>query len=333
MYRDEWSEQRAVGVRLGEFVACWGIDRSTHARWLKAKDGKKRAHARRIGEAVIEQVVTIDRQYRSTWDARAIAHVVKISPTTVQSVLNEIRGPRPQPVKFPHTCRTAFLRRDVMWSSDFWDKLPGGRHLIKTLDEMSDYRLGWEGPVAETAAVVVSHAEGIIRRMGYAPLVWKYDHGSQFTSDLFQEFLADYRIVAYPIPCRSPWVNGRVERDHQDIQRWMIPVNADSSNEALEKEADEGFRMLNFIKPRQWLGYRTSAEVYFTSPGIEDIDRDKFIRSIEYLKLDMGGHGGERLHRRAVRLALQQWRLYGEWEVRPREAKFVNRSGDSNVAN
>lgn len=333
MYRDEWAEQRAVGVRLGEFVECWGIDRSTHARWLQPADAKKREHARRIGEAVIQQVVTMDRQYRSTWDARAIAHEVKISPTTVQSILLEVRGPRPRPVEVPHTCRTAFLRRDVMWSSDFWDKLPGGRHLITTLDEMSDYRVGWEGPVAETAEVVVRHAEGCIRRMEQAPLVWKYDHGTQFTSKRFQQLLADYRIVAYPIPCRSPWVNGRNERDHQEIQRWMIPVPADIMDEALEKEADEGMRMLNFIKPRQCLGYRTSAEVYFTAPGIEDIDREAFIRSIEYLKLDMGGHSGERLHRRAVRLALQQWRLYEEWDVQPREAKFVNRSGGSNVAN
>lgn len=332
MYREEWAEQRTVGVRMREFVECWGINRCTHTRWLKPVGAKKREHARRIGEAVIQQVVTIDRQYRSSWDARAIAHVVKISPTTVQSILLEVRGPRPKPAKFPHTCRTAFLRRDVMWSSDFWDNLPGDRKLIKTLDEMSDYRVGWDGPVAETAAVVVRHAEGAIQRMGHAPLAWKYDHGTQFTSKLFQELLADYRIVAYPIPCRSPWVNGRVERDHQEIQRWMIPVNADISDEALEKDVDEGMRMLNFIKPRQCLGYRTSAEVYFTARGIEDIDRDAFIRSIEYLKLEMGGRGGEALHRRAVRLALQQWGLYEEWEVQPREAKFVNRSRGSNVA-
>lgn len=332
MYRGEWAEQRAVGVRLGEFVECWGINRCTHARWLKPDGDGKREHARRIGEDVIRQLMAMDWQYRSTWDARALASRVDISASTVQSVLNEIRGPRPKPVKLPHTRRTTFLRRDVMWSSDFWDKLPGKRHLIATLDEMSNYRIGWEGPVAETAAEVVRHAEGCIRRMGYAPLVWKYDHGTQFTSEMFQTFLADHRIVGYPIPCRTPRVNGRTERDHREIQGWLIPVSADIPDEALEKEVDDGMRMLNFLKPRQSLGYRTNAEVYFTARGVEDIDRNEFFRSIEYLKLVLGGRGGEVLHRRAVRLVLQQWGLYEEWDVQEREAKFVNRSRGSNVA-
>lgn len=333
MYRDEWAEQRAVGVRQGEFAECWGIDRSTHARWIQPDGAKKREHARRIGEDVIRQVIAMDRQYRSTWDARALASRVTIGASKVHEILMAVRGPRPALPKRSHQRRTRFLRRDVMWSSDFME-IRNGLWLLKTMDESSRYRLGWNESPSQTAEGAVQHGEDILRRMGYAPLVWKYDHGSQFTSRAFQDFLARHNIVPFPTPPRAPWANGRIERDHQEIQRWLIPVNVQSLPvDAVAKEVDDGMRMLNFIKPRWCLNYRTSADVYFSSEGVEKLDRNRFRTRVEELKRELGPKGGERLHRKAVRLALQEFGLYEEWEVQPSEAKFVNGSGDSNAGN
>jgi transposase InsO family protein len=62
-------------------------------------------------------------------------------------------------------------------------ELPGKRWLLKTIDEMSRFRLGWEVCLSQTAEAAAHHVADILKRMGRAPLVWKFDHGSQFMSD------------------------------------------------------------------------------------------------------------------------------------------------------
>lgn len=281
----------------------------------------------RIAAEIRSRVVEIDRRYRSSWDVRSIAHVVGISPASVAKILAAVRGPRPKKERPSHDRRTRFLQRDVMWSSDFME-LPGKRWLIKTLDEMSRYRPGWHIVKSQTAEAAVHHGEDLIARMGRAPLVWKFDHGSPFTSERFQDFLRRHKILPYPTQPRAPWTNGRVERDHQEIENWLIGVAPD----ALERETDDGMMMLNYVKPRAVLNYRKSAEVYFNSPGVEDIDRDCLMANLVDIECQWGHLTGERLHRRTIRELLKNWSLYEEWKEIPKRPKSVNTSGASDVA-
>jgi transposase InsO family protein len=297
----------------------------------------------RIGKDVRQRVVELDQRYRSTWDAHAIAHIVGISATTVAKILREVRGPRPKRFRRPHTRRTRFVRRDVMWSSDFV-RIGWGWLLLKTMDEMSGYVLGWDLVRSENALAVVDHAESILERMGRAPLVWKYDHGSAFMSDVFQGLLEHHEIVPYPIAPRSPWVNGRVERDHQEVHNWLIPLEGQVlSREKLEREIDEEMWMRNFIKPRACLEFRKSAEVYFSKEAAvtpESEMRGWLAQELAEQKCLRGApdptevyeirKSGESLHRKAVRAALQKLGLYEEWDTAepqgPLEAETVNRS-------
>ena len=304
---------------------------------------------KRISDEVRRKVVELDRRYRSAWDARAIAHVVGISAATVANILRELRGPRPKRKKQPHTRRTRFTRRDVMWSSDF-TKLGCGWMLLTTMDEMSGYVLGWDLVRSEQALAVERHARSIIERMGRAPLVWKYDHGSAFTSDIFQGVLEAHRIVPYPIAPRSPWVNGRKERDHQIVHTWLIPLEGrkDVSEEELDREVDEEMLMRNFVMPRACLGFRKSAEVHFSEEAkleaAEEV-RGWLAQGIRDEKGRLGASdpeqvyeikkSGESLHRNAVRATLQKLGLYEEWDTAPKgppEAEIVNRSEPSNVS-
>ena len=300
-----------------------------------------------------ERILALDRRYRSTWDTHTIAHVVRLSHTTVAKILLEFRGPRPKRAKQPHTRRTKFLRRDVMWSSDFV-RVGWGWLLLVTMDEHSGYILGWDLVHSEQAMAVVEHAESILARMGRAPLVWKYDHGSAFTSDVFQGLLDDCKIVPYPIPPRSPWVNGRKERDNQEVHNWLIPLEGHKiSRDQLDREIDEGMLIRNFVKPRSCLGFRKSAEVYFSEDAALDVDdevREWFAQSLCDAKFELGvpdpdevyeiEKSGERLHRKAVRLAMQKEGLYEEWDVAaqegledgPSEAEVVNRTSAENVS-
>lgn len=256
----------------------------------------------------------MDKRYRSSWDVRSIAHVVGVSPTTVAKILREERGPRPARARPSHERRTLFTRRDVMWSSDFME-LPGKSKLLKTLDEMSRFKLGWNIVPSETAASVVAHGEDLIARMGRKPLVWKFDHGSAFMSAAFQGFLAKNEIVPYATPPRAPWANGRMERDNKEVHNWLIPVEKQQlSDGELDRDIDEDMLMLNYVKPRAVLGFRTSASVYFTKPGIEEPDRKRFIAELAELKNQFDeSRWSERVHRRAVRVLLQRWGLYEEW--------------------
>jgi transposase InsO family protein len=303
----------------------------------------------KVTAAVREQVLALDRRYRSTWDAHAIAFIVGLSATTVAKILREFRGPRPKRAKRPHTRRTRFLRRDVMWSSDFM-LLGWGWLLLTTMDEHSGYILGWDLVRSEQATAVLEHAQSILDRMGRAPLVWKYDHGSAFMSEVFQGLLEEYKIVPYPIAPRSPWVNGRTERDHQEVHNWLIPLaGREVSREELDHEVDEEMLVRNFIKPRACLGFKKSAEVYFGDEAALDAAeevRGWLAQGIHDEKWELGApdpdevyeikRSGERRHRKAVKLALQKLGLYEEWDVAapkgPSEAEAVNRTAEKNVS-
>ena len=282
----------------------------------------------KVTSEVRQRVLELDRRYRSTWDAHAIAHIVRLSPTTVAKILREFRGPRPKRAKQPHTRRTKFIRRDVMWSSDFM-RLGWGWLLLTTMDEHSGYILGWDLVRSEQAMAVLEHAQSILDRMGRAPLVWKYDHGSAFMSEVFQALLEEYKIVPYPIAPRSPWINGRTERDHQEVHNWLIPLaGRELGREELDREVDDEMLVRNFIKPRACLGFKKSAEVYVGADAAldaaEDV-REWLAQGICEVKALSGAtdpdeayeieKSGERLHRKAVRQTFQKLGLYEEWDT------------------
>jgi len=257
---------------------------------------------------------------------------MNLSHETVAKVLREERGPRPRRVKPPHVRKTRFLKADVMWSMDF-KELPGKRCLIHTIDEASGYRLGWKVCETPTAKAALEHMEEVIQSAGKVPLVWKFDHGSAFMSRVLQTFLVRNQILPYPIPPRAPWVQGRIERDHLEIQNWLNPLgNQDIAQETLEREIQEGMLMLNFVKPRATLGFKTAAEVYHNLPSFREEKRRSFRARVEQLKFQLGPKGGERLQRKAVRIALQEFGLYQEWLDSPGEAKTVNTSQLMRVA-
>lgn len=236
-----------------------------------------------------------------------------------------------------------------MWSSDFME-LGWGWMLLTTLDEMSGYVLGWDLVRSENASEALAHAESILERMGRAPLVWKYDHGSAFMSRIFQGLLATHQIVPYPIAPRSPWVNGRTERDHQEVHNWLIPLaGLDVSRAVLDREIDEEMLVRNFIKPRACLGFAKSAAVYFSADAELEVDgevRGWLAQKIVDEKCALGvaepeavyeiKKSEERRHRKAVRQALQKMGLYEEWDTAvpkdPPEDETVNRSGPSDVS-
>lgn len=307
MYLEEWAMESADGTSAKAHASCWGIHRSTHWRWVR-RPRPVTARRPRLAEARVKAVLEIDRRYRSSWDARAVAFVTGVGKTSVAKILRLARGPRPKPRRARHDLRTRFLARDVMWSSDAVE-LPDGRKLMKTLDEASDMRLGWDLVDSESAAAVVRHARAIIDRMRRVPMVWKHDHGKGFTSHAFQALLAEHGIASFLTPPRAPWANGRTERDHQEILNWLALSTAKSAEE-VARDIDDGMLMLNFVKPRAALGFKTSAKAYFDAVAVPEIKKIEFR---ERLRRWLAGSRDERLQRRAIRTILAELGLYEEW--------------------
>jgi len=180
---------------------------------------------------------------------------------------------------------------------------------------------------SEQAVAVIDHAQSILDRMKRAPLVWKYDNGSAVKSDAVQTFLAEHKIIPYPIPPRAPWVNGRTERDNQEIQNWLLALEGrEISREELRREIDEGMLMLNYVKPRAVLDYRKSAEGYLNGDAVtEEMDREWLALNLEDEKCKLGWNGwtvNQRIHRKAVRQLLLRWTLMEEWEEVPEDARI-----------
>lgn len=298
----------------------------------------------KVGPEMLERVLELDKRYRSTWDAHAIAHVVKLSPTTVAKILREHRGPRPKREEPAHTRRTRFIRRDVMWSSDF-THIGWGWLLLRTLDEHSGYILGWDLVKSEDSIGVLEHGQSIVGSMERGPLVWKYDHGSGFISDVFQYFMEGEGIAPYPTAPRAPWTNGRTEREHQETHNWLRPLEGRELGKAeLEREIGDGMLVRNYVKPRACLGFRKSAEVYFGKDAELEVDEEMrgwLAQEIINAKGALGADdpeevygirkSKERVHRKAVKVALEKLGLYEEWDTaageRPSEGVSVNRTG------
>lgn len=275
----------------------------------------------RINQNIVDSVIKIDTDYRSTWDSRGIAHVTGISHGSVAKILKEHRGSRPERNKPPHNGRTKFLFRDVMWSSDCTET-DTGKLLVRTIDEKTGFTLGYDTVRSENADEITKHAEDIIARFGKAPLIWKYDNGPAFKSSKFGKLLIQHKIISYPIHRRSPWTNGRTECSHKDVHRWLIPAEAKelTGNEFM-KDLGEGVLMLNYLKPRAVLGYETAARAYFNDRGVTEADRVKLWKEVENIHKKFV----EYKHRKIVRVAMQNVGLYEEWILNKKKAESVNR--------
>ena len=105
-------------------------------------------------------------------------------------------------------------------------------------------------------------------------------------------------------------MNGRTERDNQEIQNWLLPLHGRTiSQEELSLELNEGMLMLNCVKPRAVLGFQRSAEVYLNCLGVADMDREHLALDIYCAKQKMAPDCEKvslAIHRRAVKSRLEE---------------------------
>jgi putative transposase len=228
----------------------------------------------------IDEIYTAHPFYGSRRITVELQKEMTISRPTVQSYMREMGlagicpGPKlSQPGGPGHTIYPYLLRRltidhpNHVWGIDitYIRLVSGWMYLVAILDWFSRYVVSWE--LDQTLEIdFVLHA--VDRALGVArPEIWNSDQGSHFTSP---QYLDRLRAVDTRIS-----MDGRGRAlDNIFTERLWRSVKYEEvylKDYATPREARQGlehyFPFYNLERPHQALGYRTPAQVYFSTPA------------------------------------------------------------------
>jgi transposase InsO family protein len=198
------------------------------------------------------------------------------APATISRILKQAGLINPQPRKRP---RSSFARFEMaqpneMWQSDFihW-RLQDGTdvEVLNWLDDHSRYLLSCTAHRPVTGEDVVAVFLEIVDKHG-PPAATLTDNGSVYTS----RFTGGRNAFEYVLPllgiCQKngspghPQTQGKTERFHQTLQRWLAARPTARSVAELQAQLDEFRSHYNERRPHRALQRRTPGEAYRATP-------------------------------------------------------------------
>ena len=198
------------------------------------------------------------------------------APATVSRILTRAGLVSPQPRK---RSRSSYLRFEMaqpneMWQSDFihWRLADGiDVEVLNWLDDHSRYLLSCTAHQPVTGDTVVSVFLEIIDRYG-PPASTLTDNGSVYTS----RFTGGRNAFEYLLPLLGvqqkngspghPQTQGKTERFHQTLQRWLTARPAAASIHDLQRQLDEFREHYNEQRPHRALHRRSPGQAYRSTP-------------------------------------------------------------------
>jgi transposase InsO family protein len=199
-----------------------------------------------------------------------------LSTSTIRRILHAAGLIVPQPRKRP---RSSYLRFEMaqpneMWQSDFihWQLKDATEvEILNWLDDHSRYLLSATVHAPVTGDDVVAVFLGVIEQYG-PPASTLTDNGSVYTS----RFTGGRNAFEYILPLLGirqkngapghPQTQGKTERFHQTLQRWLAARPAARTVAELQAQLDEFREHYNERRPHRALGRRTPAEAYHATP-------------------------------------------------------------------
>lgn len=178
--------------------------------------------------------------------------------------------------------RYEFTGVHVAWAMDFVAVKPEGR-VLRMQEERIRIALGGAHRVNWEASDVARFFSDGCRRYG-RPYFPKFDRGSEFRSRLFLALLRGLKVI--PIPSRGhyPQGNGKDERSHGEIRKWLINVDTDLvTKEDVFREFGLAMLDQNQDRPKSYLGNRTAEEVFRTEKRMV-LDRNRLYGEWSALK-------------------------------------------------
>lgn len=198
------------------------------------------------------------------------------APATISRILTRAGLISPQPRKRPRSSYTRFemAQPNEMWQSDFihWRLADGTDvEVLNWLDDHSRYLLSCTAHQPVTGDDVVAVFLGVIEEYG-APASTLTDNGSVYTS----RFTGGRNAFEYVLPLLGvrqkngspghPQTQGKTERFHQTLQRWLAARPPARTLPGLQRQLDEFREHYNEHRPHRALHRRTPGDAYRHTP-------------------------------------------------------------------
>jgi transposase InsO family protein len=198
------------------------------------------------------------------------------APATISRILKHAGLITPQPRKRPRSSYTRFemAQPNEMWQSDFihWRLADGPDvEVLNWLDDHSRYLLSCTAHQPVTGDLVVSTFLAVIDDHG-APASTLTDNGRVYTA----RFGGGRNAFEYLLPILGvrqkngspghPQTQGKTERFHQTLQRWLTARPLARTLPELQRQLDEFREHYNEHRPHRALHRRTPGDVYRATP-------------------------------------------------------------------
>jgi transposase InsO family protein len=198
------------------------------------------------------------------------------APATISRILQQAGLITPQPRKRPRSSYTRFemAQPNELWQSDFihWRLADGTDvEILNWLDDHSRYLLSCTAHQPVTGDDVVATFLGVVEQYG-PPASTLTDNGSVYTS----RFTGGRNAFEYVLPVLGvrqkngspghPQTQGKTERFHQTLQRWLAARPPARTLAELQRQLDEFREHYNEHRPHRALDRRTPGHAYRATP-------------------------------------------------------------------
>ena len=230
--------------------------------------------------------------------------------STIRRVITAAGLVTPEPRKRPHAAlhRFAAEQPNETWQSDFthWSLADGtDTEVLNWLDDHSRYLLACTAHDRVTGPLVVHSFTTCINTYG-PPAATLTDNGSVYTSRFTggrNEF--EYLLHALGIQQKNghpghPQTQGKIERFHQTLKRWLAAQPPATDLTALQAQLDTFRELYNTDRPHRALGRATPHTAYHARPKARPAGTT--IAGHYRLRFDHVGTNGKISLRRAGRM-------------------------------
>ncbi|UIZ92270.1 IS481 family transposase [Corynebacterium sp. CNCTC7651] len=210
------------------------------------------------------------------------------STSTIRRILTDAGLVTPQPKKKP---RSAYIRFEAAMPNECWQAdithlylIDGTRiEVLDFLDDHSRYLLSITAKHAFTGTAVAAELERLITIYG-PPASTLTDNGLVFTARLagakggrnaFEKTLNHHRIQQKNGRPGHPQTQGKIERFHQTLKKWIAAKPPAETLPQLQRYLDEFADYYNTTRPHRALGRKTPEQAYTTGPKAEPNDNPK----------------------------------------------------------
>jgi transposase InsO family protein len=197
------------------------------------------------------------------------------SESTIWRILVARGQVSPQPAKAPKSRRSFTAGRvNEVWALDDtdWALADGtGVKILDIVDDCSRFAIGSRAMQACDGPNVLAAMAVAGRDHGWPERFWS-DNARVFTLTLANA-LEPLGVIASHTRPFSPNSNGKVERFHQTLKRWLTAQPRAANLEQLQQQLDAFRHVYNTRRPHRALGRQFPADVWHNAPKTGPADR------------------------------------------------------------